>query len=160
MAQFPSSNRFSFWQNPLVGGIAGALAAILIAGLSAFAMRRLGQEMDWVAVLSGGAAGGLAGHGVLRGVLLWLDRTKRARSPMDRFAWMVLSGLVTSMVLGVVLFAVIFRELPVGADGSRVLGPRLFVMIGWLVGILASSLPLAIVELQREDSSKVNESGN
>jgi len=150
MAELPSSNRRSFWQTPLVGGGAGALAAILISGLSAFAMRRLGQEMDWGAVLSGGAAGGLAGHFVLRVVLAWLDRTQRAKSPMDRFVWMIVSGLVASMVLGAVGFAWVFIGLPMAPDGNRVLGSKLFVMIGWLVGVLASSLPLAIVELQRE----------
>jgi hypothetical protein len=131
--------------------MAGALAAILISGLSAFAMRKLGQEMSWMSVLSGGAAGGLAGHAVLRGVLAWLERTGRAPSPMDRFAWVILSGLVASVILGAAIFAVMFQGLPVGVDGVRTLGPRLFVMIGWLVGILASSLPLAIVELQREN---------
>lgn len=144
----------SFWRNPLAGGLAGALAALLISGLSAFAMRRLGQEMDWLAVLSGGAAGGLAGHFVLRGVLAWLDRSGKARSPMDRFAWMVVSGLVASLVLGVAFFAVIFVGLSASPDGTRVLGSKLFVMIGWLVGVLASSLPLALLELQREDPSR------
>jgi len=150
MPENSSSRLRSYWQSPLFGAVAGAVAAILISGLSLFAMRKLGQQMDWKGIISGGAAGGLAGHGVLRGVLAWLDRTGRAASSMDRFAWVIVSGLVASVVLGAVVFAWIFSELPVGADGTRALGSKLFVMIGWLVGILASSLPLAIVELLRE----------
>jgi hypothetical protein len=150
MPEITSSRTRSYWQTPLFGAVAGALAAILISGLSLFAMRRLGQQMDWTAIISGGAAGGLAGHAILRGVLAWLDRTGRAASSMDRFAWMIVSGLVASVVLGAGVFAWIFSGLPVAADGTRALGPKLFMMIGWLVGILASSLPLAIAELQAE----------
>jgi len=144
--------RRSFWQGPLAGAGAGGLAAIVISGLSAFAMRRFGQEMNWPGVLCGGLAGGLAGHFILRGVLRWLGRTGRARASTDRFAWMILSGLGSSLVLGVAFFAVTFQSLEAGADGTRVLGARIFVLIGWLVGVLAASVPLAICELQRDDS--------
>ncbi len=148
-------NSKRFWGGPLAAGSVGAVAALLMAGLSAFALRRLGQEMNWLAVLSGGAAGGLAGHLVLRFVLAWLDRRvagAEARiGSMDRFVWLILSGLATSLVLGAAFLALAFSLADPGESGARQLGPRIFVLIGWLVGILASSVPLAILELQAGD---------
>ena len=54
-------------------------------------------------------------------------------------------------MLGIAYFAAAFHSLAASADGSRVLGARIFVLIGWLVGILAASVPLAICELQRDE---------
>ena len=140
------------WQSPILGGIVGALAALSISLLSAFAMRRLGQEMNWSGVIAGGTLGGLVGHGVLRLVLIWLNRPGTRKSSMDRFAWLVVSGFVASFVLGALGMLASLLYAPVQtADGTQVLGQKLFILIGWLVGILAASLPLALFELLRED---------
>ena len=81
-----------------------------------------------------------------------LRRPGSKKNSLDRFAWLILSGLVVSLVLGGVgmLLAVVTTPVQV-ASGTRVLGPRLFIMIGWLIGLLASCLPLAITELQHGD---------
>ncbi|MBU6375556.1 MAG: hypothetical protein KGQ59_06135 [Bdellovibrionales bacterium] len=153
VAKPSSQTSAQLWQSPLLGGMAGALAAVLISLLSAFALRRLGQEMNWPGVVVGGALGGLAGHGVLRLVMLWLNRRESKKSSMDRFAWLVVTGFVASFVLGGVGMLVTLLYGPgQTADGFRTLGSRLFVLIGWMVGILAASFPLAIFELLREES--------
>ena len=154
MAQCHLIRSSSFWQSPAVGGFAGAIAALAMSALSAFAMRRYGQEMNWAGILAGGVAGGLVGHFVLRLVLSLLKRPGSNRSSMDRFAWLLIWGLIASLVLGALGMMVVVHQSPIRPeDGVRVLGARVFVMVGWLVGILASSLPLAIVELQSEDAS-------
>jgi hypothetical protein len=65
---------------------------------------------------------------------------------LDRFVALFVSGFLLSLVLGGVVLYVVFQ----GAQGA--VGPKLFSVIGWMVGLLASSLPLAIGELGAEDS--------
>lgn len=123
------------------GGVVGAVGALLISGLSAMAMRRLGVEMQWMQVAASGAAGGLAGNWILRGSMALIRRSGRAAQPLERFVVYFVMGFVLSLVLGGALLYVLFE----GRQGA--IGPGLFTVIGWMVGLLASSLPLAIREL-------------
>lgn len=138
-----SKGSVPFWlRTASFGGLVGALGALVISGLSAMAMKRLGVEMQWLQVAGSGAAGGLAGNWILRGGMALLRRSGRASQPLERFVVYFVMGFVLSLVLGGALMYVVFQ----GRQGA--IGPALFTVIGWMVGLLASSLPLAIRELQ------------
>jgi hypothetical protein len=49
------------------------------------------------------------------------------------------------------MFVVIEMRASAGGSEARTLGSALFPVIGWLVGILAASLPLAITELVQSE---------
>ena len=117
------------------------VGAVAISGLSAFAMRRLGVEMQWLQVAASGAAGGVVGNLLLRVLMQVIAKVGWASRPLDRFVAYLLCGFGSSLVLGGALLYVLFQ----GRQGS--IGPSLFVVIGWMVGLLAASLPLAIREL-------------
>ena len=121
------------------------VGAVAISGLSAFAMRRLGVEMQWLQVAASGAAGGVVGNLLLKGAMRLITKMGWARRALDRFIAFILAGFVASLVLGGAMLAVQFK----GHTGA--IGPGLFVVIGWMVGLLASSLPLAIHELNAAD---------
>jgi len=123
------------------GGVCGAVGALAISGLSAMAMKRLGVEMQWLQVAASGAAGGVVGNLILGALMRLLRKLGFAAKPLDRFVTYFVSGFGLSLVLGGLVLYVVFR----GEHGA--IGPRLFGVIGWMVGLLASSLPLAILEL-------------
>ena len=136
----------TFYLSTALGGTVGMVGAVAISGLSAFAMKRLGIEMQWLQVAASGAAGGVVGNLVLRLIVYTLQRRGLLKKNLDRFVALFVSGFLLSLVLGGVVLYVVFQ----GAQGA--VGPKLFSVIGWMVGLLASSLPLAIGELGAEDS--------
>lgn len=136
----------TFYLSTALGGTAGMLGALAISGLSAFAMRRLGFEMQWLQVAASGAAGGVIGNLLLKAVMRLISAVGWARRALDRFIAFIIAGFLSSLILGALMLVVQFK----GRTGA--IGPGLFVVIGWMVGLLASSLPLAIHELQVDDS--------
>jgi hypothetical protein len=98
-------------------------------------------------VAASGAAGGVVGNLLLRGLMRLLVRGRFAKRALDRFAAYFVGGFVQSLILGGVMLAVQFK----GHTGA--IGPGLFVVIGWMVGLLAASFPLAIAELAADGSS-------
>ena len=136
----------TFYLSAALGGTVGMLGALMISGLSAFAMRRLGVEMQWLQVAASGAAGGIIGNFLLRLIMRLIRRLGFANRGLDRFAAYFVAGFSLSIVLGMAVLFAVFR----GSHGA--VGPKLFTVIGWMVGILASSFPLAIVELSSASS--------
>ncbi|MFN7684465.1 MAG: GNAT family N-acetyltransferase [Oligoflexia bacterium] len=123
------------------GGLAGAVGALAISGLSAFALKRVGMEMQWLQVAASGAAGGAAGTLLLRAGMLAVRRLGWGRQALERFVIYLVLAFAFSLLLGGAVLYVIAR----GSDGA--IGPRLFTVIGWMVGLLAAGLPLGIREL-------------
>jgi len=138
----------TFYLSTALGGTVGMVGALAISGLSAFAMKRLGIEMQWLQVAASGAAGGVVGNLVLRLIVHALRARGLLRKGLDRFAAFFVSGFLLSLLLGGMVLYLIFQ----GEQGA--VGPKLFSVIGWMVGLLASSFPLAIGELGAEDSEK------
>ena len=134
------------FKSAALGGTAGMVGAVAISGLSAFAMRRLGVEMQWLQVAASGAAGGVVGNLLLRASMAALQRMGYGVKALDRFVAYILVGFLASLILGGVVLAIQFK----GQQGA--VGPGLFTVIGWMVGLLASSLPLAIHELNAEET--------
>jgi hypothetical protein len=135
----------TFYLSTALGGTAGMVGAVAISGLSAFAMRRLGVEMQWLQVAASGAAGGVVGNLLLRGAMQAIAKLGWPKKALDRFVAYLLCGFGSSLLLGGAMLAYQYQ----GRSGA--IGPGLFVVIGWMVGLLASSLPLAIHELQADE---------
>lgn len=121
------------------------VGAVAISGLSAFAMRRLGVEMQWLQVAASGAAGGVVGNLLLKAAMAGIRRMGLGAKALDRFVAYILVGFFSSLILGGVVLAIQFK----GQQGA--IGPGLFTVIGWMVGLLAASLPLAISELNSSE---------
>ena len=142
-----SEGSVPFWlRSASFGGVTGMVGAIAISGLSAFAMRRLGVEMQWLQVAASGAAGGVVGTLLLRASMAAIQRMGYGVKALDRFVAYILVGFLASLILGGVVLAIQFK----GQQGA--IGPGLFTVIGWMVGLLAASLPLAIGELNSSES--------
>jgi hypothetical protein len=122
------------------------MGAVAISGLSAMALKRVGMEMQWLQVAASGAAGGVVGNLVLKAAMALVLKLGWAKKALDRFVAYLIAGFFQSLILGGLVIVLQFK----GQHGT--IGPALFVVVGWMVGLLASCLPLAILELNADET--------